>query len=147
MSRLHADDLPICIRDPEDGGVDFVIAYHSVVASNDSDNSKPDDRPSVGSTLKIGNDGLIPVCKPRSDGKPLFSFDSNSLEVPFLRFGEGAPISRHLEPVLESNALYSRLRTVYENSMAGACEFAPVTVPVWPGFPTAWSRQIWNSGC
>ncbi|MDE2792643.1 MAG: LysR substrate-binding domain-containing protein [Paracoccaceae bacterium] len=79
-----------------------------------------DDRPSVGSTLKIGHDGLIPVCKPRSDGKPLFSFDSNSLEVPFLRFGEGAPISRHLEPVLESNALYSRLRTVYENSMAGA---------------------------
>ena len=120
MSRLRADDLPNCIRDLENGDVDFVIAYHSVEASNDSDNSKPDDRPSDGSTLKIGHDGLIPVCKPRSDGKPLFSFDSNSLEVPFLRFGAGAPISRHLEPVLESNALYSRLRTVYENSMAGA---------------------------
>ncbi len=120
ISRLRADDLPNCIRDLENGDVDFVIAYHSVDAPGGPGNSGTGDGHAAGSTLKIGHDRLIPVCKPRSDGKPLFSFDSSSLEVPFLWFGEDAPISRHLEPVLRSNSLHSRLRTVYENSMAGA---------------------------
>lgn len=110
ISRLRADDLPNCMRDLKNGDVDFVVAYHS--AGQDGD--------AVKNTLKIGQDRLVPVCKRRSDGKPLFGFDTSMLVVPFLRFGDGAPISRHLEPVLKANNLYSRLQTVYENSMAGA---------------------------
>lgn len=120
ISRLRADDLPNCMRDLKSGDVDFVIAYHS--AGQDDVAGKTGARGSgkVKSTLVIGQDRLVPVCKRRSDGKPLFGFDTNMLEVPFLRFGDGAPISQHLEPVLKANNLYSRLQTVYENSMAGA---------------------------
>ena len=120
ISRLRADDLPNCMRDLKNGDVDFVIAYHSTGngAGPKGNGFEGDD--TAKNTLKIGHDRLIPVCKPRSDGKPLFSFDSSTLDVPFLRFGDEAPISRHLEPLLKSNHLYSRLRTVYENSMAGA---------------------------
>ncbi|MDE0308017.1 MAG: LysR substrate-binding domain-containing protein [Albidovulum sp.] len=120
ISRLRADDLPNCMQDLKDGHVDFVIAYHSVRKMSERGGDGAWDDYAADNSLKIGQDRLIPVCKPRSDGKPLFSFDSNTLEVPFLRFGDGAPISRHLEPLLETKQLYSRLRTVYENSMAGA---------------------------
>ena len=119
ISRLRADDLPNCMQDLKNGNVDFVIAYHSARIGAEPVGAGRGSACAAAHTLKIGRDRLIPVCKPRSDGKPLFTFD-NKLEVPFLRFGDEAPIGRHLEPLLERKKLYSRLRTVYENSMAGA---------------------------
>ena len=115
LSRLRADDLPNCLRDLKDGHVDFVIAYrdppgHGAAA----------DDPERGDSLVIGHDRLIPVCKPRWDGKPLFSLSNGDGPAPFLRFGAGAPISRHLDPLFTSQGLEARLSTVYENSMAGA---------------------------
>ena len=50
----------------------------------------------------------------------MFDLDTEEVEMPFLCFGDGAPIGQHLEPLLQSKGLNSRLRTVYENSMAGA---------------------------
>ncbi len=107
LSRLRADDLPNCLRDLAAGQVDFVIAY------GDAGSNPPN-------SLVIGQDCLIPVCKPRSDGQPLFALDREDSPTPFLRFGDGAPISRHLEPLFTKENLVRRLNTVYENSMAGA---------------------------
>lgn len=110
LSRLRADDLPNCMRDLKHGDVDFVIAYQGANA------------PATGpfESVVIGDDQLIPVCKPDADGRPIFGFDVPGIEMPFLRFGEAAPIGAHLEPLFVSQNLTARLRTVYENSMTGA---------------------------
>lgn len=113
MSRLRADDLPSCIHDLGEGKVDFVIAYSSAFAKG------VEDRPGLES-LVIGTDVLTPVCRPMSDGRPLFDLESGSIEIPFLRFGDTAPISWHLTQMLTQGALSRRLRTAYENSMSGA---------------------------
>ncbi|MCR9139999.1 MAG: LysR substrate-binding domain-containing protein [Alphaproteobacteria bacterium] len=110
LSRLRADDLPNCMRDLKHGDVDFVIAYQGANATI----SAPFE------SVVIGADQLIPVCKPDADGRPIFSFDVPGIEMPFLRFGEAAPIGALLEPLFVSQNLTARLRTVYENSMAGA---------------------------
>lgn len=110
LSRLRADDLPNCMRDLKQGDVDFVIAYQNVEARATAPFS----------SIIIGSDQLIPVCKPDQDGNPVFRFDGTGVEMPFLRFGEAAPISAHLEPLFKAQGLNAHLRTVYENSMAGA---------------------------
>ena len=114
ISRLRADDLPNCLNDLKNGEVDFVIAYVSEFAQAESA------IPALESVI-IGHDTLLLVCRRRSDGLPLFEFDrDSSLEIPYLRFGANAPISQHIEPLLDANNLNDRLRVVYENSMAGA---------------------------
>jgi DNA-binding transcriptional LysR family regulator len=121
LSRLRADDLPNCMRDLRDGQVDFVIAYQSARAGADTDRGTAGGNGGEAeSSLVIGHDRLVPVCKPLSNGMPMFDLNLEAVEMPFLRFGDGAPIGQHLEPLLKSEGLYSKLRTVYENSMAGA---------------------------
>ncbi|MBD3665379.1 LysR family transcriptional regulator [Sulfitobacter sp. TSTF-M16] len=110
LSGLRADDLHNCLRDLKNGELDFVVAY--VGPAQQSDNSFD--------TVVIGSDELIPVCKPESDGTPLFDFTREGVDMPYLRFGEAAPISTLLNPMLKAHGLYRRLTTVYENSMAGA---------------------------
>lgn len=110
LSRLRADDLPNCLQDLENGHVDFVIAYGSRRVT-----------PPVGpEALRIGKDRLIPVSKTAPDGSPLFDFSGAQGETPFLRFGASAAITALLDPTLKAQGLQMRLRTVYENSMAGA---------------------------
>ena len=108
-SRLRADDLPHCMSDLESGDVDFVIAYARAGEVRDD-----------GQSIVIGKDRLVPVCKPGADGEPIFDFESEETDVPFLRFGDEAPISRHLESMFQDQKLAPRLYSVYENSMAGA---------------------------
>ncbi|WP_413721080.1 LysR family transcriptional regulator [Silicimonas sp. MF1-12-2] len=110
LSRLRADDLPNCMRDLKNGDVDFVIAYE-----------RADTLPARSAdSIMIGQDQLVPVCKPAADGSPLFGFDSREVTMPYLRFGKTAPIGAHLEPLFAQHRISERLRTVYENSMAGA---------------------------
>ena len=109
LSRLRADDLPHCLTDLQNGDVDFVIAYAAV-----------DEGMGDGQNLVIGKDRLVPVCKPDSAGKPIFNFEGKEIRVPFLQFGDAAPISQHLQPMFQNHGLGPRLQTVYENSMAGA---------------------------
>jgi DNA-binding transcriptional LysR family regulator len=115
LSRLRADDLPGCLRDLKNRDVDFVIAY---VAKE----KRGADSAQILSfeTILIGGDRLIPVCKPNSDGTPLFGFENESIELPWLRFGDSAPIGKLLDPLLEAKNLRKKLKAVYENSMAGA---------------------------
>lgn len=108
LSRLRADDLPNCMRDLERGHVDFVIAYTSATASQD------------GLSIVIGEDQLVPVSKPNTDGKPMFDFDETGVKMPFLRFGDTAPLGAHLQPLFDQHGIGEALASVYENSMAGA---------------------------
>lgn len=117
LSRLRADDLPNCLRDMQDGNVDFVIAY---ATPNDANAGPAHDRKTSFEEIVIGKDRLIPVCKPNSEGAPIFGFESGGVEMPYLRFGDQAPISLHLKKLFETKKLDQRLKTVYENSMAGA---------------------------
>ena len=110
LSRLRADDLPNCLRDLKRGDVDFVVAYQQAGAQPTN---------SFESVL-IGSDQLVLGCKPGADGCPIFGFDAPGIEMPFLRFGDAAPIGQILQPLLAKRDLANRLRTVYENSMAGA---------------------------
>ncbi|MEP0644846.1 LysR family transcriptional regulator [Parasphingorhabdus sp.] len=109
LSRLRADDLPNCLQDLENKEVDFVICY-----------AHPGDAKDDGQSIVIGQDKLVPVCKPNPDGSPIFQFGDNTMKLPFLRFGDAAPISQHLDPMIEQFNLGGRLQTIYENSMAGA---------------------------
>lgn len=114
ISRLRADNLPNCIDDLKKAAVDFVIAYQS------------DYSPSIPSfpsleSIEIGQDKLIPVCKSGLDNLPLFNIDTpTTLSIPYLQFGEQAPIGRHVEPLLRARGIRGSLAVVYENSMAGA---------------------------
>lgn len=110
MSRLRADDLPACLNALRDGDADFVIAYASDGVAG----------PPGLDALRIGSDRLIPVCKPQPDGSPLFLLEAPGAPIPFLRFGSGAPIAAHLEPLFRAEGIGARLTTIYENSMAGA---------------------------
>lgn len=109
LSRLRADDLPVCMEALGKGDVDFVIAY-----------AKAGDLTKGTQSIVIGTDRLIAVSKPEADGRPLFRFDGGDIRMPFLRFGDAAPIGQHLDPVFRRHGLEARLQTVYENSMAGA---------------------------
>jgi DNA-binding transcriptional LysR family regulator len=114
ISRLRADDLPNCVAALKADEVDFVIAYESNFASSIAP---------FGSlqSVVIGTDSLIPVCKCDDNNKPLFSFDSHAnVQIPYLRFGVNAPISKHFDPVLDAIGIRNKLVVVYENSMAGA---------------------------
>lgn len=114
ISRLRADDLQICTDALQNKEVDFVIAYESAYHKHTAQN------PSFES-VKIGTDTLLPVCRPAVDKSPLFQFAAkNKPKVPWLRFGDNAPISRHIDPLMDAAGLKSRLAMVYENSMAGA---------------------------
>lgn len=114
ISRLRADDLPKCVEALVAGEVDFVIAYESSYARGIA--SVP-----VSETLSIGSDELVPVCKPGPDRRPLFDFEDDSgPRIPWLRFGAGAPITNHIDPLLDEAQIRDRLAVVYENSMAGA---------------------------
>lgn len=110
LSRLRADDLPNCMRDLKNGDVDFVVAY-----------ARPGE-PQRGTveSIVIGEDRLVPVCRPATDGTPLFNFDNPEVKMPYLRFGDAAPIGALLGPLFARHKISSALRTVYENSMAGA---------------------------
>ena len=114
ISRLRADDLPSCVHAIQNEEVDFVIAYESQFAKGISNT------PSLQS-IKIGSDVLIPVCKAGPDGGPIFTFkEDGAPQLPWLRFGTNAPITRHIDPLLEDLGVKQRLGVVYENTMAGA---------------------------
>jgi DNA-binding transcriptional LysR family regulator len=114
ISRLRADNLPNCIVDLDRGEVDFVISY-------ESEHARGVDHSPETASLLIGTDQLIPVCKPGPDGIALFRVDDDDLpSIPYLRFGPSAPIGKHIDPLLSSRRLGLRLRSIYENSMAGA---------------------------
>ncbi len=114
ISRLRADNLPNCVDDLENGVADFVISYRSRhspgVPTLDSLQS-----------LTIGRDELIPVCLPRTGGRPMFDLDDPGVDpIPYLQFGAEAPIGRHIQPLLQERGIESRLKVIYENSMVGA---------------------------
>ncbi len=117
LSRLRADDLPNCLRDLNNGDVDFVIAYGT---ADDPIEPYAQDHTAAVEEIVIGQDRLVLVCKPAADGAPLFNFENENIEMPFLRFGDQAPISKHLRHLFRARPISHRLRTVYENSMAGA---------------------------
>ena len=116
LSRLRADDLPNCLRDMHNGDVDFVIAY----ATPDDPLARSQERGAAIEETVIGWDRLMPVCKPDTTGQPMFNFAAKGVEMPFLRFGDNAPISLHLQKLFEAKPIAHRLKTVYENAMAGA---------------------------
>ena len=114
ISQLRSDDLSNCITALNKSEIDFVIAYQSASGSLDGAISNAQ-------SIIIGEDCLLPVCKPNDTGAPLFTFDSVvSPPVPWLRFGQDAWISRHIEPMIRQQNISKRLSVVYENSMAGA---------------------------
>lgn len=114
ISRLRADDLPNCVEDLSEELVDFVISFESAHAAGVE--AGPEIR-----TLKIGDDWLVPVCKPALDGRPLFMIDdAGTAPIPFLKFDDSAPIRKHIEPILAERGIATRLNLVYQNSLAGA---------------------------
>ena len=114
ISRLRADDLPNCVEDLNHELVDFVISFESSHAAGVERN------PDI-TSLKIGSDQLVPVCKAHPDGSPQFGIDdANAGPIPFLKFDESAPIRKHIEPILAERGICKRLDLVYQSSLAGA---------------------------
>ena len=105
LPRTHNEGCAI-----HESEVDFVIGYQHRSIEYDSS----------AESILIGSDKLIPVCKPKKDGSPMFDFGNPDVETPFLEYGDSTPIGAQLKPILISQGLTHRLRTVYENSMGGA---------------------------
>lgn len=122
MSRLRADDLPNCERDLEQHLVDFVIAYAARTNTDATRHGSHTQLAADGQTesLVIGHDSFIPVCKAGPDGQPLYDLRARKRDIPFLRFGDDAPIGQMIDPLLAQTGLRKRLKPVYENAMAGA---------------------------
>ena len=120
LSRLRADDLPNCMEDLRKGNADFAIAYSDRGDRADDQGSFEPLWFSGLETIVIGQDVLIPVCKANGQGEPIFDMGGDAVEMPFLRFGDAAPIGKHLQPMFRKYGLSSSFRTVYENTMAGA---------------------------
>ena len=114
VSRLRADDLPNCFSDLQKNEVNFVVSY----ASDASDHLNLLPRHE---SLVVGKDVLVPVCKARVDGGPMFDIDESLRgRIPGLQFGDTTPIGRYIRPLLNSRRLKGRVDVVYENSMVGA---------------------------
>lgn len=114
LSRLRADDLPRCVDALRDGEIDFIISYQSRYVRGISESM-------VTESVSIGEDMLVPVCKADATRQPIFRLeDGEAPKIPWLRFGDTAPMSGHIDPLLEQKGLRDRLGVVYENSMAGA---------------------------
>jgi DNA-binding transcriptional LysR family regulator len=127
LSRLRADDLPNCLQDLKSGAVDFVIGYESRTSSLAVDLADAQ-------SIRIGRDALVPVAKTGPKGLPIFSLDrSGSTPIPYIQFGAAAPIGQHIAPLIGDGSLRSRLKVVYENSMAGA-----LRIRVREGLGIAW---------
>lgn len=110
LSRLRADDLPACMRDLDNGDVDFVIAYVG------DDLLQGATRESV----VIGRDQLIAVSKPDAYGRPIYNLTRAARNLPLLRFGDSAPLGAHIGAMFARHALGKQFRVIYENSMTGA---------------------------
>ncbi|MEZ5657557.1 MAG: LysR family transcriptional regulator [Burkholderiaceae bacterium] len=115
LSRLRADNLPDCFADLVRGSVDLVMAYDIAPGA-------PLRPPQGTQSLVIGRDRLVPVSKTGSDGRPIFTLGpaDASHEVPYLRFGSGAPLGWQVEAVVKATGLARRLKPIYENAMSGA---------------------------
>lgn len=122
MSKLRADDLPNCERDLAQHLVDFVISYslERVAGAPTRGLATKSGDCGLSESIVIGQDTLVPVCKPGSGGEPLFDLASKRRDVPFLGFGDDSPVGQMLETKLQETGLNKRLKPVYENSMAGA---------------------------
>ena len=120
QSRLRADNFANSMADLIQGNVDFAIAYlddDSKALARYLPNKK--DIADL-SSLVIGHDTLVPVCKPTPEGVPIYSLDQHDASLPYLRFGNNALIDLLLEPLFQAKCLANRLHAVYENAMVGA---------------------------
>lgn len=114
ISSLRADDLPNCVEALKKHEIDFIIAYESGYSRRIRTIPATE-------SINIGTDFLLPVCKAGADQKPLFEFSaSDGPRIPWLKFGDNAPINNHIAPLLDSAGIRQQLSPVYENSMAGA---------------------------
>ncbi len=114
LSRLRADNLPNCFEDLARGDADFVISYQS-------GHSRESPWLAALQSVVIGRDRLIPVSKSSSAGDPIFCLDDDkAASIPYLRFGERAPIGEPVAALLRQRSMESRFNVVYENSMVGA---------------------------
>lgn len=111
-SRLLADNLPDCFTALIKQQADFVLGFESTEYRYISAQQSKIKR------LIIGHDRLIPVCLAVEHGDPLISIKGKS--IPFLGYGENAPLGNHLEPVLLRSKLKNKLSLKYENSMSEA---------------------------
>ena len=127
LSRLRADNLPDCLAALERGEVDFVMAYGERRAVS-GHGAAPFD------SIVIGHDALVPVSRAGDDRRPLFSLSGRSaMPIPYLRFGESAPLGRVVEALVAEAKLGRRLNPVYENAMSGA-----LRIQVRNGLGIAW---------
>lgn len=118
ISRLRADDLPACLQDLEAGLLDFVFAYQSEHSQPARDYRLESELPIE--SIVIGHDRLMPVSRPDDNGAPCHDLSVEADQIPYLRFGDSAPISLHITPMLIEFGLDKRLNATYENSMVGA---------------------------
>lgn len=115
-TRLTTDDLENCVKALEGGKADFLLAFtqaHSCELTQLPATRKIQTFESI----IVGVDRLIPVCKATPSGDALFSLDESDARIPFLQYGDKAPISRLLTPALEVQPFFNRLVPVYTNPM------------------------------
>ena len=69
----------------------------------------------------IGEDKLIPVCKPDDNGQPVISIESNdNSKLPYIGWSPPTLVNHSLELLFQENEFSSRLQLRYENQLAAA---------------------------
>ncbi len=69
----------------------------------------------------IGDDKLIPVCKPDSNGKPTIKIDKSlNTKLPYIGWSSPTLVSHSLDLLFQQSEFSTRLKLRYENQLAAA---------------------------
>lgn len=143
LSRLRADDLPSRLEDLRQGRVDFVIAYYSAKAQTGCGQS-PEQVAANRSlnSVVIGHDSMVPVSKPRTNGKRCSRLMTAMLIYPSCGSGiarrSAATLSLCWPPRVSMKGFKQFMKTRWR----AHCESALATGQGLPGCRAAWWRRI-----
>ena len=109
---LIADNMVACERFMLEGKADFLLCHHHAAATHRLD-------PAGFTSLKLGEDILIPVAAPSEDGRPRYRLPGRADQpLPYLEFEEKSGMGRILQAAQVIPAGCASLRTVFRSHMA-----------------------------
>lgn len=125
--EVRADNFHDCLRDLDEGNVDLLICYVHEELPMSLDPGR-----FVG--VRIADTSLVPVSRPGTGGRPVFSLRAPSTaSLPMLHYGGDSYLGRAAMLLIERRRLTARLTVVYECASSESLRAAAVS-----GLGMAW---------
>lgn len=102
----NADD---CVNALKNGLCEYLFAFEDLSLNDDA----------VFKKQKLKSESLIPVCKTRDDGKPIYNLDDPELfDFPYLSYPEGIYLGRLVKQLMNRPPRAIKLDSTFESPMA-----------------------------